>query len=170
MRYQMPLLLVIGLILLLTISPVSAVLTPNTYSGASLGEYSSASFIHDANYLPVEFVYAFIVLGFFTMIVSQAILRFGMLYAILSPLAFGLAAWYSNYMTQETVNAVYSCLLDLPVVVHTQVITPSPAFTVFLIVCFLVSIINILIIFFLNREHKVEREPEQEKEKSSEDE
>jgi hypothetical protein len=158
----MPLLLVIGLVLLLSISPVSAVLTPNTFAGTPETGFNSTSFIHDVNYLPVEFVYAFIVLGFFTMIVSQAILRYGMLYAILSPLAFGLAAWYSNYMTQETVNAVYSCALDLPVVVHTEIITPSPAMSIFLIVCFLVSILNILMIFFLTREPKAEKEPDVE--------
>lgn len=168
MRLQVPLLLVLGLLLLFV--PVSAVLAPNTFSGASATAYNSTSFVHDANYLPVEFVYAFIVLGFFTMIVSQMILRFGMLYAILSPLAFGLSAWYSNYMTQETVNAVYSCALDLPVVVHTQVITPSPAFTIFLVCCFLVSILNVLIIFFLNRTPIEKKEPEHEVEKSSGDE
>lgn len=163
MRYQVPLLLVIGLILLMFVPSVSAVLTPNTVSGTNETAYNSTSFIHDVNYLPIEFVYAFIILGFFTMIVSQAITRYGMMYAILSPLAFGLAAWYSNYMTQETVNAVYSCALDLPVVVHTEVITPSPAFAVFLSVCFIVSLINVIIIYFLSRAPVDEKKPEEEK-------
>lgn len=161
MRLTKCLFLLFGLLILL--SPVSAVLTPNTFSGGSESAFNSTSFVHDVNYLPVEFVYAFVVLGFFTMIVSQAIFKYGMLYAILSPIAFGMAAWYSNYMTQETVNAVYSCALDVPVVVNTQIITPVPAFTVFLVVCFIVSLVNILLIFFLTRSPPEKREPEEEK-------
>jgi hypothetical protein len=159
MKYKASLLLLLALICAISISPVSAVLTPNTFAG-SPSSYNSTSFTHDANYLPVEFVYAFIILGFFTMIVSQAIMKYGILYAVLSPVAFGLAAWYSNYMTQETVNAVYSCALDEPIIVHTQIITPSPAFTVFLIMCFLISIINVLIVFFLSREPRERKELE----------
>jgi hypothetical protein len=159
MKHKALFLLLLVLIGAISIFPVSAVLTPNTFAGTP-STYNSTSFTHDVNYLPVEFVYAFIILGFFTMIVSQAISRYGILYAVLSPVAFGLAAWYSNYMTQESVNAVYSCALDEPIVVHTQIITPSPAFTVFLIMCFLIAIINVLIIFFLSREmNEKKKEP-----------
>lgn len=159
MKHKALFLLLLVLICAISISPVTAVLTPNTFSGTP-STYNSTSFTHDVNYLPVEFVYAFIILGFFTMIVSQAILKYGILYSVLSPVAFGLAAWYSNYMTQETVNAVYSCALDEPIIVHTQIITPSPAFTVFLVMCFLISIINVLIVFFLSRESKEKIKPE----------
>jgi hypothetical protein len=168
MKRLLPILILLVLVCAVIV-PASAVLTPNTFAGAGITGFNSTSFIHDVNYLPVEFVYAFIILGFFTMIVSQAIIRYGMMYAILSPIAFGLAAWYSNYMTQETVNAVYSCALDLPVVVHTEVITPSPAFAVFLVVCFLVSFINVFVIYFINRAPIEQKEPEGS-EKSSEDE
>jgi hypothetical protein len=85
------------------------------------------------------------------MIASQAILKYGILYAILSPIAFGMAAWYSNFMTTETVNAIYSCALDTTVMVHTEIITPSPAMSIFLIVCFIISLVNIIIIYFLSR-------------------
>jgi multidrug transporter EmrE-like cation transporter len=157
MKAHLPILILLVLIAAL-IFPVTAVLTPNTFSGTP-SSYNSTSFTHDVNYLPVEFVYAFIILGFFTMIVSQAIIKYGILYSVLSPVAFGLATWYSNYMTQESVNAVYSCLLEEPIVVHTQIITPSPAFTIFLIMCFLISIINLLIIYFLSREEKEKINP-----------
>jgi hypothetical protein len=160
MRLQAFLLLSFCLVLIL---PASALLTPNTVGGAAPATYNTSSFTHDVNYLPTEFVYAFIVLGFFTMIASQAIIRYGILYAILSPIAFGMAAWYSNYMTQETVNAIYSCALDTTVMLHTEIITPIPAMTVFLVVCFIVSFINLAVIYFLSRSPVEKDKPDQER-------
>lgn len=125
-----------------------------TSGGTCTYGYNTTSYFHGLDCLPIELEYLFIAIGFIALITSRTIKRYGMLTAIIAPLAFGIAAWYANYICKDFVNGVN--LNGNPFMLHTQIIIPVPVLSILMVVCFLIAITNILLIFFLSRPEREE--------------
>lgn len=123
----------------------SAILTPSTGAGTNITFYNSSAYFHDVNYLPREFVYAFMIIGFFTILVSRVIKDGAGFFAIIPPIAFLISAWYANYMTIENVEGL--ALSSSGFALHTEILVASAPLSILMIICFLISLINVFDIF-----------------------
>lgn len=157
MKNRLTILLLLALIIVVTI-PVSAILTPNTGAGTNITFYNSSAYFHDANYALIEIEYLFIAIGFLTILASRTLQSGKELFAIVSPIAFGIAAWYANYMTKESVEGL--ALGTNGFMLHTEFVVASPVLSIVMVACFLISILNILDIFFFSHRLTSEREPD----------
>lgn len=142
--------IILLLLSLLLIAPASALITNNTQNGAFVDHNTdtlSSSYIHDSNYVPWYFEILFILVGLLCLEISRIIKNAEDIFSIGAVIPLGLSAWYANFMTFEQINIC--SLVDIPHIVYTEIITPIPALSIVMVVFFLLSIINVLWIFFL---------------------
>ena len=107
----------------------------------------SASYVHDINYLPVQFWYMLIAIGLGSLLIS----KWEPAEDLFSPIAFmalAESAWYANFVSLE-VFGDYTSDPGLYTLAYTQVITPQPAISVMLAVCAFIALLNIYYIFFV---------------------
>lgn len=69
--------------------------------------------------------------------------------AIGAIIPIGLSAWFSNYMSIEQIDVVIN--EGVLSVVDTQIITPSPYLSLVMVVFFILSILNLIWIFYLKQ-------------------
>ena len=148
--------LILILLAAVLVSPVSALITNDTGNAnyfTSNTELISGSYFHDANYIPIEYEYLLIALGLLCLAISRIFKSAEDIFSIGAAIPIGLSAWYANYMTAETMDVIAwidnSTLVVTPHIIYNQVITPFPALSVVMVVFFLISILNIIWIFFM---------------------
>ena len=143
-------LLVISLSLIFLFSPASALITNNTANSAYYSNnvtLISGSFLNQAGYLPMEMVYFIAILGLIFWICSLVSPICEDLFCILTPIPFGIAAWYAAYMTRDQMSIVVNNGVIYPV--STQIITPDPTLQLVMIACLVLSILSGVYIIFL---------------------
>ena len=159
---------IISLILLsfLLIPSAAALIGNNTMNQVhDLGdiELASASYIHDDNYTRFEIEVLLIAIGLFCLAVSRLSERSEDIFSIGAVVPLGLAAWYANFMTFEymvfpevllNITAVKSGygVPPFPFWAHAEVITPHAGLSIVCVVLFMLSVINVIWIFFLQRD------------------
>lgn len=129
----------------LLFQPVSALLTNVSVGGTTT--LITNSFLHDPNYMPVEYVYALIVIGLVSLAVSRIFEQAEDLFAIGAILPLALSAWFSNFMTIER-NGFISSATGTSVI-NTQIIAANPYLSIVMIVFTLLAVMNVLWVFFL---------------------
>ena len=141
--------LILGIVLL--IAPASAIITNNTANDAYYENnvtLISGSFLHDAAYMPKDYVFLIILLGivFWALAIASPVCQD--LFSIITPCFFAVGSWYAGYMTKEVVSIVVSGNTIYPV--HTQVITPSPVIQTLCLIATVLSILSAIYIIFLS--------------------
>lgn len=153
---RIPLLLAIALCFFIIVSPCSALITNNTKdstytsSGSSM---QSASYVHDINYLPVQFWYLLIAIGLGSLLVS----KWEPAEDMFSPIAFmalAEAAWYANFVAFDVVGE-YTSTTGAYNLAYSQIITPQPVISVMLAICAFIALLNIYYIFFVKPNQQV---------------
>lgn len=130
---------------LLAISvPASALVTNLTNPST---EIVSNSFLHDSHYMPVEYVYALIIIGLACLILSRVIESAEDILSIGAIIPIGLSAWFANYMSVEQVDVTQG--IAGPIVVNTQIVTPSPYLSIVMVVFFILSFVNLIWLLYL---------------------
>ena len=124
-------------------SPVMATITNISGDAVAL---TSVSYLHDNNYMPVQYVYALAVIGLLSLLVSRIWESANDIFAIGAVLPTALAAWWSNYSTLEYTQIIYGTSTNL---VNVQIVTPNPYLSITLIVFTVLAVINVAWIFFL---------------------
>jgi hypothetical protein len=154
-----PIRLFLGVLILVSVLaiPASALITNNTQNAqwTSSTIMKSASFNHDPGYIPVGYEYLFIIIGGFCLVISKWIRTSSseIIFSLLAIVPLGLAGWYANYMTIETIS--YSVVGGVLEMSHSQIITPSPALSYVMYFAFVLSILNaIFILFYEDRSEK----------------
>jgi len=108
---------------------------------------SSTMYLHDSNYMPIQFLFLFIAIGFISWYLLSINKDFEILFGITSIFGFGVALWYSAYVTLETSEV--AIVGGVATYVYSQVVAPQPVLQVVMVVCFLFSIIITVYITFL---------------------
>ena len=112
----------------------------------------STSYLHDAQYMPAEYVYALILIGFIGWALLCINKDLEVLFGFLSIISFGASAWYAAYMTIETSGVVV--VGTTITYVHSQILTPQPVLQIILVVCFIFSILAEIYVVFLREADK----------------
>lgn len=152
---RIPLLLAVALCFLV-IMPCSALLTDNgqdeqyATSGSTM---QSASFVHDVNYIPVQFWYLLIAIGLGSLLISKWEPAEDM-FAPIAFMALAESAWYANFVAIE-VFGDYTTVAGSYTLAYTQVIAPQPAISVMLAICAFFALLNVYYIFFVKPNIKV---------------
>ena len=153
MKKLIPILL---LLVIFTIFPASALIINNSANSAYYAQNTvliAGSYIHDANYIPVEFEYLLIAIGLGCLFISRAVKDGEDIFSISAVIPLGLSAWFANYMTFEGVTTAVcgnsTTITNTPYIIYSQVITPMPALSIAMVVFFLLAIVNVVWVFFL---------------------
>lgn len=118
----------------------------------------SASYLHDAQYMPAEYVYALILIGFIGWALLCINKDLEVLFGFISIIAFGAAAWFAAYMTIETSGVVV--VGTTITYVHSQVVTPQPILQIIMVVCFLFAIMaEVYVVFLREADKKLDTKP-----------
>lgn len=161
-----PILIGLLLITVLITTSASALVTNNS---ANTAYYSnnvtliSGSFVHDANYIPKDYVILMALFGIIFWILAVASPICQDLFSIITPIIFGVSSWFAGYMTTEQMAIVTTGTTIYPV--HTQIITPEPILQlIFLALTILSTLSAIYIIFFASIDQGLKRgEPDTSK-------
>lgn len=129
----------------LLFQPVSALLTNVTVGKTTT--LVTNSFLHDANYMPVEYVYALIAIGLISLAVSRVFEQAEDIFSIGAVIPLALSAWFSNFMTIERNGFVASTTGTT--VINTQIIAANPYLSITMILFTLLAIMNVIWVFFL---------------------
>jgi len=143
MRYIIKILTAL-LCLVALFSPVAAIIT----DVSSTSTLVSNSFLHDGHYMPYQFVYALIFIGLVCLAISRIFEQTEDIFSIGAVIPLGMSAWFANVMTIESTAIVYSTVTS---VVNTQIITPNPYLSITMVIFFLMSILNVIWVFFLKQ-------------------
>jgi len=103
--------------------------------------------LHDAKYMPASYVYILITIGMISLIGSRLIESAEDLLSIGAVIPLGLSAWFANYMTHEYTSTVSAVATGVGT--NIQIITPSPYLSLTMTVFFILSILNVIWIFYL---------------------
>jgi hypothetical protein len=152
-RYILTLLFLI--LIALVVVPVSAVITPEFGQGTGnyTSSYNSTSYFHDKNYIPLDILYLFILIAFVSWIISVFSPICEDLFALVSPISFAAAAWYSAYVSQESIRVVSVVANGVGEIytIHTEIITPLPGLQIAMTLCLILSILSMIYIIFLRK-------------------
>lgn len=154
MRYLIKILTLL-LFAAVIVSPAMGIVTNVSDNGSklTLGSYTTSSFLHDPNYMPREYVYAFITIGIVCLAVSRIFKQAEDIFSIVAVAPFGMAMWFANYMTIEQVDILGFCdpaaTTGAISTINTQIITPNPYLSLTMGIFFVVSLINVVWIFYL---------------------
>ena len=144
-------------LLLIIVSPVSALITNNTANTAYYQNnvtLISGSFVHQPGYLPVEMVYFIAILAVIFWICSVVSPICEDLFSLITPVLFLISAYYSAYMTIEKITIVVMNGVIYPV--HTQIIIGDSLLQIGLVGCFILSVLSgIYIVFLRNTDKKL---------------
>jgi hypothetical protein len=150
--------LFLALLLLIIVSPVSALITNNTANAAYYTNnvtLISGSFVHQPGYLPVEMVYFIAILAVIFWICSMVSPICEDIFSLITPVMFLISAYYSAYMTIEKITIVVMNGVIYPV--HTQIIIGDSLLQLALVGCFILSILSgIYIVFLRNTDRKLQ--------------
>jgi hypothetical protein len=129
------------LCLIALLSPVSALITNVSTNVTPV----SHSYLHDSQYMPVDYVYVFILIGIACLAISRIWESTEDIFSICAVIPLGLSAWFSNYMATDYTT------INEGTIYNAQIITPNPYLSLVMLIFFIVSILNVIWIFYLKR-------------------
>lgn len=125
--------------------PCSALISPNTENSSTT--LLSRSDVHDIKYIPTWMEVMFIVIGFFTLLMS----KWEPIEDIFSPIAviaFSISAWYANFMYSAVMAFQVSADGTTIQTIYNEVIVPNPVLSILMVICTIFAAINAVYIYF----------------------
>lgn len=148
MRYLIKIILTM-VCLALVVSPALALVTNVSASSTTL---SSSSYLHDSKYMPTSYVYVLIIIGLLSLLASRVFETAEDIFSIGAVVPTALSAYWSNYMSIEYMLAAPLSLTQIGS--NVQIIAPSAYLSLTMIVFTILSVLNVIWIFFLKKSDK----------------
>jgi hypothetical protein len=155
---QIGIVLVFLLAFSLLVMPASALLTNNSQNAKWVSEGAgilSASFIHDTQYVPATYEWAFITVGLGCLAISRVFKSAEDVFCVLAIIPCGLAAYYANYMSYDVVKIMIDGT-GATNLVYAQIVAPNPALSVAMALATTISVANFVWVFFI-QDRKLEK-------------
>lgn len=125
--------------------PCSALISPNTETSSST--LLSRSSVHDLEYIPTWVEVMFIVIGFFTLLLSKWE-PIEDIFSLISVAAFAISAWYANFMYSAVMAFQVSANGLVVQTIYNEVIVPNPVLSILMAICTIFAAINAVYIYF----------------------
>lgn len=103
------------------------------------------SMIDSSSYMPLSHVVLIVAIAFVALALTKYLEDIEVPLALMSTLAFGIAAWFSPYISTT------SAFFDGTTVTYAQLVSPNPTLQIFLAVCTLFAFVYTLYLLFLRQ-------------------
>ena len=127
-----------------------------TNNGESEMLNQTVTLFASASYFPEHYFFLIIAIAFVALIASKYYTDIEVLLSLIATIAFGISSWEASYVfTDEVSTAITNATSGELTTVYVQIVHPSSVLQIFLVVCFLFSLITTIYITFLRNADKV---------------
>jgi len=113
---------------------------------------SSNTYLHDPSYIPSQFFWMIVIMGFTCWFLLSYNKELEILFGLLSVICFGAATWFAAYITSEA--SAITTIDGITTTIYAQTIVPQPGLQIIMVVCFLFSIVIVLYVWILRETDK----------------